>query len=112
VTTASSIAEAKLRIDEYKRRDYRVKCIVCRRWMQHRPRGQTTLLRRPSPHAGHCVECPLPGDKTDPMVLLAQSAIERAKREHCTNPETCNPDKGSIGCVCKCPGCRYARRTA
>ena len=55
----------KLGIKDYQRRDYRVKCQTCRRWMQRRPRGQTTLMRRPAPHAGHCTECPIKGGPTE-----------------------------------------------
>lgn len=29
--------------------------------------------------------------------------------KHCLNPDTCNPDKGSEGCVCSCQGCLEGR---
>ena len=67
----------KLSIKDYQRRDYRVKCQTCRRWMQRRPRGQTTLMRRPAPHAGHCTECPIKGGPTELLVLLARTALDR-----------------------------------
>jgi hypothetical protein len=25
---------------------------------------------------------------------------------HCLNPETCNPDKGARGCICRCADCK------
>ena len=67
-----------LSIREYQRRDYRLKCSVCYRWMQHVPKAKgVTQVRRPSPHAGTCTECPVKGDKTDLLVPLARSAISR-----------------------------------
>ena len=44
--------------DVYRRRDYRMKCTGCRRWMRHRPTlGSDQVMRRAVPHAGHCVDC-------------------------------------------------------
>ena len=44
--------------DEYKRRDYPIKCYVCRRWMRRGAvQGGKYAVRSPAPHAGHCVEC-------------------------------------------------------
>lgn len=51
---------------------------MCYRWMQHVPKAKgVTQVRRPSPHAGMCTECPVKGDKTDLLVPLARSAISR-----------------------------------
>lgn len=42
---------------EYRRRDYRMKCHVCRRWMRDRPTEKTPAKRAPVPWADRCVEC-------------------------------------------------------
>lgn len=72
--SAREIHRIRREFDRYHARDYRVKCLGCRRWMCMRPRGVTLLQRRASPNAGLCIECPLPGDKTDPLVLVAMAA--------------------------------------
>lgn len=43
---------------EYQRRDYVLKCTGCRHWMRRRPKLDSDhAIRRPAPHAAHCVDC-------------------------------------------------------
>ena len=49
---------SKLSVAEFRYRDFRIKCLTCRRWMRRRPPiGSPYAIRRPAPHAGHCVGC-------------------------------------------------------
>lgn len=49
----------KLSPHEYRQRDYRVRCLVCGRWMRRKPKpGSGYATRRPPPHAGRCTDCP------------------------------------------------------
>lgn len=45
--------------DEYIRKDYRVKCAWCKRFMRYNPTEATPARRRPPPNAGTCTECPI-----------------------------------------------------
>jgi len=45
--------------DAYKRKDCRVKCGWCRRFMRYNPTAKTPARRREPPHAGTCTECPI-----------------------------------------------------
>ncbi len=48
-----------MKIDEFRRRDYRIKCATCGLWMQKVPRAKgVTRTRRESPHASQCTMCP------------------------------------------------------
>lgn len=48
-----------LTFEEFRARDFRIKCHSCGRWMRHHPTKKTPLKRRSKPVAGCCVECPL-----------------------------------------------------
>ena len=45
------------RIEEYRRRDYRTRCMKCRRWMRKKPTAKTPTLRQKRPNAEVCVDC-------------------------------------------------------
>lgn len=56
-----------LSFDEYTRRDYRVKCLGCRRWM--RWHSSSHPRRRRAPHAAYCTTCPVKDKRTfDPLL--------------------------------------------
>jgi hypothetical protein len=59
--------EALTRVLAYQRRDARVKCSSCRRWMRYTATSKTPLARRGQPNASRCVECP-------PKVVLRRGA--------------------------------------
>lgn len=45
--------------EAYMRKDARVKCALCNRFMRYNPTAKTPARRRPPPHAGTCTECPI-----------------------------------------------------
>lgn len=45
--------------DNYIRKDARVKCALCRRFMRYNPTAKTPARRRLPPNAGTCTECPI-----------------------------------------------------
>jgi len=49
----------KNKFDEYRAKDYRVKCAHCCRFMRYEPTAKTPARRRPAPHATTCTECPI-----------------------------------------------------
>lgn len=46
--------------DDYRRRDHRVRCAVCHRWMRYSPTDASPARRRPPPSASRCVDCRRP----------------------------------------------------
>ena len=46
-----------LSIEEYQKRDFRVMCRKCRRWMRFDPTRKSPAKRARKPNAHLCVEC-------------------------------------------------------
>jgi hypothetical protein len=44
----------------YGRRDHRMRCIGCGRWMRYHPTDASPARRRPPPNAARCVDCEPP----------------------------------------------------
>lgn len=58
------------KFDEYKRKDFRVKCALCQRWMRYKPTEKTPATRREPPDAGTCTDCPIMKVGEDRIVRL------------------------------------------
>lgn len=57
----------KLSPEEHTRRDFRIKCSFCKRWMRRRITEKTPTERRPQPLQFACQSCemlPFPEDPT------------------------------------------------
>jgi hypothetical protein len=47
----------KLNLEQYARRDFRVKCYACRRWMRHAPTEKSPHQRRAGLLSFVCMRC-------------------------------------------------------
>jgi hypothetical protein len=46
--------------EDYERRDPRMRCHVCGRWMRYHPTDASPARRRPPPNAARCIDCRKP----------------------------------------------------
>jgi hypothetical protein len=50
---------SKYRVEQahYQRRDPRMRCLLCGRWMRYHPTDKSPATRRPPPNAARCTDC-------------------------------------------------------
>jgi hypothetical protein len=56
--------------EAYRKRDSRVKCALCNRFMRYTPTEKTPARRRSPPNAATCTECPILKTTADGGVQL------------------------------------------